>query len=45
MRCNAVLRLRLARQQGYLSHKARVLVLSKQNPFPPLASVAFNEPL
>ena len=31
--------------KGYLSHKQRVLVLSKVNPFPPLSSVAFNEPL
>ena len=31
--------------QGYLSHKQRVLVLSKVNPFPPLSTVAFNEPL
>jgi hypothetical protein len=31
--------------QGYLSHKQRVLVLSKANPFPALSSVAFNEPL
>jgi len=28
-----------------LSHKQRVLVLSKANPFPALSSVAFNEPL
>ena len=35
----------VCRAQGYLSHKSRVLVLSKANPFPPLAAAAVNEPL
>lgn len=30
--------------KGYISHKARVIVLSKQTPFPPLSSVAFEDP-
>lgn len=30
--------------KGYLSHQHRVAVLSKQDPFPPLASVALTDP-
>ena len=29
--------------KGYISHKARTLVLSKQQPFPPLQSITFDE--
>jgi hypothetical protein len=30
--------------KGYISHKSRVLVLSKQEPFPKLSSVLLNDP-
>jgi hypothetical protein len=30
--------------KGYISHKNRVLVLSKQEPFPKLSSVLLNDP-
>jgi hypothetical protein len=30
--------------KGYLSHKARVVVLSKASPFPKLSTVSFDEP-
>jgi nuclear mRNA export protein PCID2/THP1 len=29
--------------KGYISHKARTLVLSKQQPFPPLNSITFDD--
>ena len=30
--------------KGYLSHQHKVAVLSKQEPFPPLSSVALTDP-